>query len=139
CLGVKRHPGLVIGWGTLLPCTYCLPWFTGCNPRMILQPSAYREGLYIQLMISYGLWALLFLLLFLTIRNTRMRQHPWLFSGWVVFSQLYEFVPIALRCTEETPGYYIALSYGVILLLTTLLFFTGKALYSHFKAVKEQK
>lgn len=138
CQTVKKHPGLVIGWGTFLPCAYFLPWFTSANMRMIFHSYAYQGGLGIQLIVSYAFWAVLFLLIFVTVKNTRLKSHPFLFCGWVVFSQMYGFIPIAFRHTEETMKSYIVLSWCAIVFLLVLLFFTGKSLYGYLKTSKER-
>ena len=139
CLTVKKHPGLVIGWGTFLPCAYFLPWFTSANMGTIFHPYFYENiGTWtMQLSISYGFWAVLFMLVFITIKNTRMKNHPFLFCGWAVFSQIYGFIPIAFRYTEETINSYLALSWCAIALLFVLLFFTGKSLYEYLQARKQ--
>jgi len=136
CQIVKKHPELVIGWGTFLPCAYFLPWFTSANMRMVFHPYAYQGGLSIQLIVSYIFWVVLFLLIFLTVKNTRMKNYPFLFCGWVILSQVYGFIPIAFRHTEEAMKYALVLSWCVILLLIALVFFTGKCLYGYFKKRK---
>ncbi|MDD2497123.1 MAG: helix-turn-helix transcriptional regulator [Desulfitobacteriaceae bacterium] len=140
CLAVKKHPGLVIGWGTFLPCAYLLPRFTSANMGMIFHPYIYENiGKWIiQLTISYVFWAVLILLIFVTVKNTRMKSHPFLFCGWAVFSQIYGFIPIAFRHTEETMKSYLVLSWCAIVFLFVLLFFTGKSLYRH-PQIREQK
>ncbi|MFA5635124.1 MAG: hypothetical protein WC977_04380, partial [Anaerovoracaceae bacterium] len=90
-----------------------------------------------QLSISYGFWAVLFMLVFITIKNTRMKNHPFLFCGWAVFSQIYGFIPIAFRHTEEPINSYIVLSWCAIALLFVLLLFTGKSLYGYLQARKQ--
>ncbi|MDD4570573.1 MAG: helix-turn-helix transcriptional regulator [Tepidanaerobacteraceae bacterium] len=138
CLTVKKHPEPVIGWGTFLPCAYFLPWFTSANMRMIFHPYSYQGGLGIQLIVSYAFWAMLFLLIFITVKNTRMKSHPFLFSGWAVFSQIYGFIPIAFRHTEETMKSYLVLSWCAIVILFVLLFFTGKCLYRYLQTRKQK-
>lgn len=138
CLAVKKHPGLVIGWGTFLPCAYLLPRFTSANMGMIFHPYAYQGRLGIQLIVSYAFWAVLFLLIFITVKNTKMKNHSFLFCGWAVFSQIYGFIPIAFRHTEETMKSYLVLSWCAIVFLFVLLFFTGKSLYRHLQ-IREQK
>ncbi len=135
CITVKKHPGLVIAWGTFLPCVYFLPRATSANMRMIFQPYVYQNigNWTVQLIVSYGFWVLLFLLIFITVRKTKMKRHPYLFFGWGIFLQIYDFIPIAFRYTEETGKYYIILSWCVIVFLVTLLFFTGKCVYNYFK------
>lgn len=138
CLTIKKHPGLLIGWGTFLPCAYLLPQFTSANMRMIFHPYVYQRGLGIQLIVSYAFWALLFLLIFITVKNTRIKKHPFLFSGWAVFSQVYGFIPIVFHHSEKTMKSYLVLSWCVILLLITLVFFTWKCLYRCFQTRKQK-
>lgn len=140
CLTIRKHPGLVIGWGTFLPCAFLLPRFTSANMAMIFHPYIYGNiGNWIrQLTISYGFWAVLFLLIFVTVKNTRMKSHPFLFCGWVVFFQIYGFIPIAFRHTEETMKSYLVLSWCAIVVLFVLLFFTGKSLYRYIQ-IRKQK
>ncbi len=66
CQIVKKHPGLVIGWGTFLPCAYFLPRVTSANMRMIFHPYAYQGGLKMQLIVSYAFWVVMFILIFIT-------------------------------------------------------------------------
>lgn len=132
CLTVKKHPGLVIGWGTFIPCAYLLPMYTSANMKMIFHSYAYCGDWGVPLMVSYTFWAVLFLLLFLTVKNTRMKNYPFLFCGWMIFSQLYGFISIAFFHAEEASGYYLVISWCVILFLVVLVFFTGKRLYAHF-------
>lgn len=136
CLTFKKHPGLVIGWGTFLPCAYFLPWFTSANMRMIFHLYVYQRKLRMQLIVSYAFWLVLLLLIVITIKNTRMKNHPFLFCGWVILSQVYGFIPVAFRHTEETTKYYLVLSWCVILFLIVLAFFTGKWLYGYLKSFK---
>ncbi|MDD2216043.1 MAG: helix-turn-helix transcriptional regulator [Eubacteriales bacterium] len=140
CLFVKKHPGLVIGWGTFLPCAYFLPWFTSANMRLIFHPYIYENvgDWIVQLTISYGFWAVLFLLIFVTVKNTRMKSHPFLFCGWAVFSQIYGFIPIAFRHTEQTMKSYLVLSWCVIIFLFVLLFFIGKCLFRYLQTRKQK-
>jgi hypothetical protein len=138
CQTVKNHPGLVIGWGTFWPCAYFFPWFTSANMRMIFHPYVYQEGLRIQLIVSYAFWLVLFLLIFITVKNTKMKNHPFLFCGWVIVTQVYGLIPIAFRHTEETMKFPLVLSWCVILFLIVLVFFTGKCLYGHLKIFKER-
>lgn len=140
CLLVKKHPGLVIGWGTFLPCAYFLPRITSANMRMIFHPYIYDNigNWTAQLTISYGFWAVLFLLIFVTVKNTRMKSHPFLFGGWAIFSQIYGLIPIAFRHTEQTMKSYLVLSWCVIIFLSVLLFFTGKYLCRYLQ-IRKQK
>lgn len=141
CLTVKKHSGLVIGWATYLPCAYFLSWVTGANMRMVFQPIFYWEFSEFtgQFIVSYGFWALLFLLAFVTVRKTRLKKHPFLFFGWVVFLQIYSFIPIAFRYTEEIDKYYIIVSWCVIIFFLALLFFTGKNILAYLKNAKQIK
>src|SRR5665648_553794 len=84
----------------------------------------------IQLIVSYTFWAVLFLLVFITIKNTRVRKYPFLFCGWAIFSQVYGFIPIAFRHTEET--IYLVLSWCTNIFLIVLVFFTVKYLYNYY-------
>lgn len=138
CQIVKEHPGLVIGWGTFLPSAYFLSWFTGANMKMIFHPYVYQGEWGIQLIVSYAFWAVLFLLIFITIKNTRVKNHPFLFCGWVIFSQVYGFILIAFRNTEELINFYLVLSWLTILYFVLLVFFTGKCLYCYLRTDKEQ-
>lgn len=139
CLTIRKHPELVIGWGTFLPSAFLLPRFTSANMSMIFHPYVYQRGLGIQLVVSYAFWAVLFLLIFITIKNTRIKRYPFLFCGWAVFSQVYGFIPIVFHHTKETMKSYLVLSWCVILLLIVLVFFTGKYLYAYFRTVKGKK
>lgn len=130
CHTIKKHPGLVIGWGTFLPCAYFLPWFTSANMKMVFHPYLYQGGFTIQLIVSYTFWAVLFLLVFITIKNTRVRKYPFLFCGWTIFSQVYGFIPIAFRHTEET--IYLVLSWCTNIFFIVLVFFTVKYLYNYY-------
>jgi hypothetical protein len=133
CLTVKKHPGLLISWGTFLPCAFLLPRFTSANMGTIFHPYFYENfgSWTMQLLISYGFWAVLFLLVFVTVKNTRMKSHPFLFCGWAVFSQIYGFIRITFRHTDETIKSYLVLSWCAIAFLFVLLFFTGKSLYRY--------
>jgi len=138
CLTFKNHPELMIGWGTFLPCAYLLPRITSANMGMIFHPYVYQGELPLSLIVSFSFWIVLFLLIFVTVNRTRMKKHPLLFCGWAVFSQIYGFIPIAFRHTEETMKSYLILSWCVILFLLVLLFFTGKSLYGYLKSSKER-
>ncbi|ABX42335.1 helix-turn-helix domain-containing protein [Lachnoclostridium phytofermentans] len=138
CQAIQKHPGLVIGWGTFLPCAYFLPRITSANMIMIFLSYAYRGGWTIQLIISYAFWTMLFLLIFTTVRKTRMKNYPFLFCGWAIFFQVYGFIPIAFRYTGKIEKFYIAFSWCVILFLIVLLFFTGKCIYSYSRIAKER-
>ena len=136
CLTFKNHPGLVIGWGTFLPCAYLLPRITASNMRMIFHPYVYQEGLSIPLIISFGFWIVMILLTFVTVKRTKIQKHHFLFYGWGVFSLVYGFIPIAFNHTEETMKSYLILSWCVISFFLLLLFFTAKRLYGYLKTLK---
>lgn len=133
CFTIKKHPGLTIGWLTFLPTAYFLPWFTSAGMKMIFHPHVYAEGWTIQLIVSYSFWFILFLLTFVTAKRTSFKKHPFLFCGWMVFSQIYGFAAIPFLTTENTERYYKILSWLTILFLFVLLFFTGKSLREYLK------
>lgn len=118
---------------SFLPCAFLLPRFTSANMGTIFHPYFYENfgSWTMQLLISYGFWAVLFLLVFVTVKNTRMKSHPFLFCGWAVFSQIYGFIPITFRHTDETIKSYLVLSWCAIAFLFVLLFFTRKSLYRY--------
>ncbi len=133
CLFIKKHPGLLIGWGTLLPCAFLLPRFSSANMNMIFHPIVYQRAFTLQLVISYALWIALFLLIIATIKSTNLKTHTWLLVGWIVLSQVYGFIPIAFRYTEDTIKYYLILSWCTVIYFLALLFFTGRHLYRHLR------
>lgn len=137
CLFVKKHSGLVIGWGTLLPCACILPWFTSANMKMVFQPYVYQSGMVIQLVVSYSFWALLFLLICATVKNTRMKKHRFLLCGWAILSQSYGHIPVAFHAAEVEIKSYLIVAWCVLLLAIVLVFFTGRCLLQHYKSAKQ--
>jgi transcriptional regulator with XRE-family HTH domain len=137
CLMIKKHAGLVIGWGTFIPAALYLPQFTSANMTMVFNPYVYRAGLGIQLIVSYVFWVLLFLLIFATTRHTRLKNHLPLVFGWVIFSQVHGFIPIGFQSSSEVAKAYLMFARCVTLLFLILLFFTGRALYRHFQLKKQ--
>jgi hypothetical protein len=136
CHVVKKHPGLVIGWGTFLPCAHYLPYFTSIDMRMIFYPYTYRSILIIQLIISYAFWMVLFILVFITAKNTSVKKHPLLFCGWAIFSQIYNFIFIAFDFghIQEIMKFYLVLSWCTIIFLIVLVYYTMKYIYNYFKS-----
>lgn len=136
CLLVKKHAGLVIGWCTFLPWTYVLPLFTSARMAMVFHPAMYREGLRVQLVVAFGFWVILFLLVGLTVRNTRLRRHPLLFCGWVILSQCVGFIPIVFQPAGKALPAYRTVGWGTLALAAALVFWTGRCLYLHIRQSK---
>ncbi len=127
CFTIRWHPGLIIAWGTYLPVAFWLPRISAFSLQLVFHPIAYMQEMRISLIVSYCFWAVLLVLVFVTIRATKARKHPFLFCGWVIFSQVYGFAPIAIVNSEKALPYYVALSWAVIFLFACLLFFTVRA------------
>lgn len=136
CLLVKKHPGLVIGWCTFLPCAYVLPSFTSSRMAMVFHPAVYREGLRVQLVVAFGFWVILFLLVGLTVRSTRLRRHPLLFCGWVILSQCVGFIPVIFQPAGKALLAYRTVGWGALVLTAALVFWTGRCLRLHFRQSK---
>jgi len=71
CILVKRHAGLIIGWGTLLLLAVLTPYFTGIRLFSVLRPEYYRNGISAIQIITFIIWAAFFLLCWCTIRAWR--------------------------------------------------------------------
>ena len=74
CLLVKRHAGLWIGWGTLLPFMVLAPYYTGVLPLAIFHRSFYTSLLRhfsIQHILTLLPWVALLILLWITVRAIR--------------------------------------------------------------------
>ena len=131
CLTVRRHPGLVIAWGTFLPVLFLLPRMSAFSLLRIFHPIAYEHGLDVPLIVSYCFWAALLALVLITARVTPARRHPFLLCGWVILSQVYGFIPIAFLHGEGALPFYLGLSWAVLLLLVLLLIGTGRAIFQY--------
>lgn len=135
CLLVKKHPGLVVGWSTFLVCVYFLPRVTSTGLRIIFLPFAYREELWIQLIVAYCFWALLLLLLARTIKTTRLGKHPLLFLGWVLLSQNYGFIRMLFDSAKQ-PWPHLVFAWCILLLSIGLTGLTARVVVQRYRAAE---
>lgn len=63
-----KHPWLSVCWVTYIVSVVTLPFFTVISPFMIFDPIIYTNGYVWHLLISYGLWLILAILIVLTVR-----------------------------------------------------------------------
>ncbi len=63
-----KHPWLLVFWITYVVSLATLPFFTAISPFMIFDPVIYTEGYIGHLLIGYGLWLILAILVACTVR-----------------------------------------------------------------------
>lgn len=136
CLTAKRYAGLIIGWLTFLPISFYLPRFTSTSMGTIFVPYLYQSGMYIQLIISYVMWAFLALLVHAAVKHTPLKDHTLLVLGWIVFSKMRGFLPIVFGGVPYEGAVYLVLSLLSVALLALLLFFTARLILSLIRTRK---
>lgn len=134
CLVTKKHGGLVIAWFSFLLAAFLMPRITATNMNVIFNWYYYQETMLLHLVVAYAMWIFAVILVVITARLF-FKGHILLALGWLLFSQIYGFVPLMFR--SEVPAHYRLFSCGVILLMLALLFFTAKILYTFIKNRKE--
>lgn len=123
CFLSKKHPGLIIGWGTFLTVSFFLPYYTSTSMQTIFFPYAYSNGMWIQLIISWIMWIFLLLLIWRTIQTTPAKKLSGLFFAWALLVPNLRLIPL-LKSTDFGSHYYylslLTLFYGVFLLCWTV-------------------
>lgn len=66
-----KHPWLTVSWIVYLTAPIAFPFTTSINPLMIFDPIIYTEGYTHHLLITYGLWIGLAILILCTIKAKR--------------------------------------------------------------------
>lgn len=126
CLCIKHRAALVIGWLTFLPLVYFLPRMTGVYMGAVFNPFLYQNAMLPQIAIALTMWIFMALLIFATVRKTALhRQFP-LILGWIAFSTLYGYIPIALGLAPYKGIIFPIMGWLTIALLAALIFFTAK-------------
>ncbi len=74
CLTVRKYPGLVIGWGTLLPAMLLSHLYTGVRLLYVFHPGYYSNGLGINQLVGIGMWLFLVGLVVRTVQIVRRRN-----------------------------------------------------------------
>ena len=74
CLTVRKYPGLVIGWGTLLPAMLLSPLYTGVRLLDVFHPGYYSNGLGINQLVGIGMWLFFVGLVVRTVQIVRRRN-----------------------------------------------------------------
>jgi len=74
CLLVKKYAGLIIGWITILLIFFLSPYVTGVNMLAILHRGFYQGPFSINHILTVALWLFTFLLIVLTVRESRKKK-----------------------------------------------------------------
>lgn len=134
CLTLRRYAGRVIAGGTLLAVWLLWPRWTGLiHPGAILNPNWYQHGeLTTELLIAWGLWAILFLYVILALRHTAWQKFTPLALGWTAVLGLHGWLAPFWRilggASAAGVSYYLITSLAVNLLAVAVVLLTVREL-----------
>ncbi len=131
-----RYAKFIILWITFSLFIFIAPYVTGgVYPLAIFSPYLYVERYLIQLAIAFGIWLLFAVLLYFSLRITRLKKYYALILSWIVGFGMFPNILIGFLTRDAETLYIVAGTIALILLMINI-FLTIRAI-KKFKLSKQ--